>query len=88
MLVLHLVVDGKGALHAGLYLIFEAGGVELLAHRSHELLHYLLAVGVGLVDERHYLGILGRVLVAEGEVLEFGFYLEEAEAVGQRRVDV
>jgi len=88
LLCLHLVVDAVGALHPGLHLVFETGRVELLAHRPHEFLHYLLAVALALLHLGHYLGILGRVFIFEREVFEFLFDLEETEPVGERRVDV
>ncbi len=88
MFLLHLVVYAVRALDAGFDLIFEAGGVELLAYRAHKLLDDAVAVVCALVDQRHYLLILARMLIAEGEVFEFLLYFEQAETVCQRRVYV
>ena len=88
LLRLHLVVYRVGALHTGLDLVLEPGGVELAAHRFHEFPDYLVAVSLALADLGHNLCVLLRMLVAEGQVLELGLYLEQAEPVGQRRVHI
>ena len=81
LLALHLLVDGIGALYACLNLILEAGGVELLPHGSHKLVNDALTRLAALLYEAHYLRILGRMLVAERQVLKLLLYLEQTQTV-------
>ena len=62
--------------------------LELLVQDELRLVHVLLAVGAALGDHGLDLGVLARVERLEREVLELPLQLVDAEAVGERRVDL
>ena len=88
VLVLHLAPDGVGAFDACLDVVLEAHLVERVADGGGEVVKHLVALRLGhrqlLDDAVVFLG----VLKLEAQVLKFGLYLVQSQAVGDGRIDV
>ena len=84
---LHLTPDREASLDTCLHLIAEAHRVKACLQWCSEAMEEILTTSFALLDLALDLCVGLRVLVAEAEVLQFGFDGEEPEAVGQRCVE-
>ena len=88
MLLLHLVPDGERRLDARLDFVFEPHLVEGRTDGRREVAEEFVALCLRLLQLLRDVLIDLRVLIAKTEVLQFGLHLVEAQAVGQRRIDI
>ncbi len=84
----HLVVDRVEVLRAPGDLGRDVDLVELALENERRLAHVLLAVGPALGDHLLDLLVLARMERPEREVLELPFDRVDAEAMGERRIDL
>ena len=87
-LAAHLPPDAVDMLGAACQLGVDAGATQFLAQFPQHFLYVALTVETLLVQLPGDLLVSGLVQVAEREVLQLPLDMPDAQAVGQRRVDV
>jgi hypothetical protein len=88
VLRLHLAVDAVDVLRPANYLGLDAGGGQLALQAGDGFLDELLALDAALVELFRDALVGVRFEEAEGEVLQLPLQVPDADAVGERRVDV
>ena len=85
-LSLHLTPYGVHRLDACLSLVGEPHGGKTLTNRCREIVIDHLALLFASFYKRCYTSILGRMLELEAQVLQFGLYAEQPQAMGKRGI--
>ncbi len=87
-LLLHLSPDGIDVLGTPVDVGLDAGRSQFVPELLHDVLDVLFAIEATLVQELGDLLVLLGLKVAEGQVLQLPLDMADAQAMGQRRVDV
>ena len=88
VLIDHLLVDAEDVLDSAVDLPFDAGCREMLPHFGGDLLDEVLALRLARFDLADELFVDVGLQVFQGEVVQFHLDLRNAEARGDRRIDV
>ena len=88
MFGLHFVPDGVDGLYTGKDTVFQSHFVQLRPYRSGELIEYLVALHSGGFQFLFYLVVLFRMFVLEAQVFQFCLDFVQAEAVGERGINI
>ncbi|RMO84044.1 hypothetical protein ALQ33_05543 [Pseudomonas syringae pv. philadelphi] len=87
-LALHFAPDGIDVFGSAADVSGHAGGLQLVVELRHDLADETLAIQPALVQQLGDLLVLVRLQVAERQVFQLPFDVADAQAVGQRRIDV
>ena len=88
MLVLHLVPDGVGGLHAFLNLILDAHLLQRGLDGSRELVKKFVTGGVGRLQLSLYIGKFVWMLELETEIFQFRLDLIQSQTIGEGCIDI
>ena len=83
-----IVPDGVDGLYTGKDTVFQSHFVQLRPYRSGELIEYLVALHGGGFQFLFYLVVLFRMFVLEAQVFQFCLDFVQAEAVGERGINI